>query len=203
MTTYKLTYFPVKALAEPIRFILSYMDKEFEDTRFERENWPSIKPTTPFGKVPVLEVDGKLLHQSTAITRYFGREAGIAGKDNWEALQIDIAVDTVHDLRQAIAAFSYETDENVKERKKNEALKDTVPFYLKKLDDLVKLNGGYLANSTLSWGDLYFVAISDYLSYMLQFDIFENHPNLKALKDNVLAIPKIKAWVDKRPASEL
>lgn len=49
----------------------------------------------------------------------------------------------------AIAAFSYETDENVKERKKNEALKDTVPFYLKKLDDLVKLNGGYLANSTV------------------------------------------------------
>uniref|UniRef100_A0A069DQM3 glutathione transferase n=1 Tax=Panstrongylus megistus TaxID=65343 RepID=A0A069DQM3_9HEMI len=203
MSTYKLTYFPVKALAEPIRFILSYMDKEFEDVRFERENWPTIKPTMPFGKVPVLEVDGTQLHQSTAITRYFGKEAGIAGKDNWEALQIDIAVDTIHDLRQAISSFWYESDENVKEKKRNEVLKDVVPFYLNKLDELVKSNGGYLANSALSWGDLYFIAISDYLSHMAGIDIFENHPNLKSLKDTVLGIPKIKAWVDKRPKSDL
>jgi glutathione S-transferase len=53
----------------------------------------------PFGKVPVLEVDGKQLHQSTAISRYLGRQAKLAGKDDWEALQIDIAVDTIHDLR--------------------------------------------------------------------------------------------------------
>lgn len=45
MPTYKLTYFPVTALAEPIRFLLSYMGEEFEDFRFNREDWPSIKPS--------------------------------------------------------------------------------------------------------------------------------------------------------------
>lgn len=45
MPSYKLTYFPVKALAEPIRFILSYGGVEFEDDRFDRNDWPKIKPS--------------------------------------------------------------------------------------------------------------------------------------------------------------
>lgn len=45
MPNYKLTYFPVKALAEPIRFLLSYGGVEFEDDRFNRDDWPKIKPS--------------------------------------------------------------------------------------------------------------------------------------------------------------
>lgn len=44
MPSYKLTYFPVKALAEPIRFLLSYAGIDFEDDRFNRDDWPKIKP---------------------------------------------------------------------------------------------------------------------------------------------------------------
>lgn len=54
----------------------------------------------PFGKVPVLEIDGKVLNQSTAITRYLSKKAGLAGSDDWESLLIDVAVDNIHDLRQ-------------------------------------------------------------------------------------------------------
>lgn len=54
----------------------------------------------PFRKVPVLEIDDKVLNQSTAITRYFSKKAGLAGSDDWESLLIDIAVDNIHDLRQ-------------------------------------------------------------------------------------------------------
>lgn len=54
----------------------------------------------PFGKVPVLEIDGKVLNQSTAITRYLSKKAGLAGSDEWESMLIDIAVDNIHDLRQ-------------------------------------------------------------------------------------------------------
>lgn len=46
MPSYKLTYFNVKALGEPIRFLLSYGGQEFEDVRFESEDWPKLKPST-------------------------------------------------------------------------------------------------------------------------------------------------------------
>lgn len=45
MTSYKVTYFDITALAEPIRFLLSYLNIDFEDFRFQREEWPALKPS--------------------------------------------------------------------------------------------------------------------------------------------------------------
>ncbi|XP_011309957.1 glutathione S-transferase [Fopius arisanus] len=202
MPTYKVIYFPVKALAEPIRFLLSYGGVEFEDERFDRADWPAIKPTMPFGQTPVLEVDGKKIHQSTAICRYLAKQFGLAGKNDWENLEIDAAIDTIHDLRLKIGAYSYETNEVAKEEKKGPLFKDVVPFYLERLDAQVKKNGGYFIGGRLTWADLVFAGLLDYLNFMAKFNLIEKYENLKALNEKVLAEPKIKAWVDKRPVTD-
>ncbi|CAD6232177.1 GSCOCT00001784001.3-RA-CDS, partial [Cotesia congregata] len=199
MPSYKLTYFPVKALAEPIRFILSYGGVEFEDDRFDRNDWPKIKPTMPFGQVPVLEIDGKKVNQSTAICRYLAKQHGLAGKDDWENLEIDVAVDNIHDLRAKIGAYHYESHPEAKEAKREPLMKEQLPFALDRLDEQVKKNGGYFVGGKLTWADMVFVALLDYLNFMTKFDITEKHENLKALKEKVLALPKIKTWVEKRP----
>lgn len=56
----------------------------------------------PFGKVPVMEIDGKVVNQSVAISRYLAKKAGLAGEDEWEALLIDVAVDNIYEMRQGI-----------------------------------------------------------------------------------------------------
>jgi hypothetical protein len=38
---------------------------------------------------------------------------------------------------------------------------------------------------------------------MAKEDLVEKYPKLKALKENVLALPAIKAWVEKRPETEI
>lgn len=200
---YKITYFPVKGLAEPLRYILSYMGEEFEDERFKREDWPTIKPSTPFGKVPVLTVDGKQLPQSVACTRYLARQAGLAGNNAWEDLQIDIIVDTISDLRQAIATYYYDPDETSKAAKKDPLVNETIPFYMKKFEEIAKQNDGYLANSKLSWGDLYFVSVGEYMSFIAGVDLFEPYPTLKALKEKIQSFPKIKEWIEKRPQTDM
>jgi len=55
---------------------------------------------TPFGKVPVLEIDGKQIHQSGAICRYLAKQFGLNGSNDWEALEIDAIVDTFTDFRR-------------------------------------------------------------------------------------------------------
>lgn len=51
----------------------------------------------------------------------------------------------VNDVAE-LAKYSYEKDEKRKEEVKGPLLKDTVPFYMKKLDTHVKDNNGFLAN---------------------------------------------------------
>lgn len=201
---YKLTYFPVKALGEPIRFLLSYGEIEFEDFRFESESWPELKPSTPFGKTPVLEIDGKQTHQSAAICRYLAKKLGLAGSNDWEALEIDAIVDTFTDFRQQIALYHYDKDEVAKEEKWEPLKNETVPYYLGKFDEVVKKNGGYFVGGKLSWADFYFVGLLDYLSHMMkEKNIVAKYSNLKALREKVESLPAIKAWIEKRPHSEL
>ncbi|RZC43019.1 glutathione S-transferase [Asbolus verrucosus] len=200
---YKLTYFPVEALAEPTRFLFSYGGIDFEDVRFERENWPQIKPNMPFGQVPILEHDGKVAHQSVAMARYAAKQVKLVGGNDWEDLEIDAIVDTINDLRQKIALYSYETDEAIKEARKEPLFKETIPYYLERLDGIVKANDGHLALGKLTWADLYFVALLKYLNFMCGTDIIADYSNLVALKNTVLEIPAIKAWVEKRPKSDL
>nr|QWV59559.1 glutathione S-transferase sigma 2 [Lasioderma serricorne] len=199
---YKLTYFPVKALGEPIRFLLRYGGIEFEDFRFDRENWPQIKPNMPFGQVPILEIDGKVAHQSVAICRYLAKQVKLVGKDDWEDLEIDAMVDTINDFRQKIANYHYETDEAIKETRKGPLFKEILPFYQERLDAIAKSNNGYLCSGRLTWADMYFVGLLDYLNAMAKVDLTEKFPNLQAVKNNVLAISQIKEWVAVRPESE-
>jgi len=55
----------------------------------------------------------------------------------------------------------------------------------------------------LTWADIYFVAIFDVLSIVAKEDLVEEYPNLKALKELVLALPAIKSWVEKRPETPM
>ncbi|XP_043486269.1 glutathione S-transferase-like isoform X1 [Polistes fuscatus] len=202
MPSYKLTYFAGKGLAEAIRFIFSYAGVEFEDITFDSNDWPTkIKPTTPFGLVPMLEVDGKKISQSVAISRYLAKQFKLTGKDDWEDLEIDATVDTIHDLRAKIGAYFYETNPEVKAAKL-EVAKEVVPFILERLDAQVKSNGGYFVGGALTWADLTFVALLYYLNHMMKSNIIEKYDNLTALQDKVLNLPGIKKWIEIRPESE-
>lgn len=48
MSSYKVTYFDYRATAEPIRFLLSYAGKTFEDVRLTDEEWQKVKESEDF-----------------------------------------------------------------------------------------------------------------------------------------------------------
>lgn len=57
--------------------------------------------------LPILEIDGKVVSQSNAISRFLAKQYGLTGKDEWEALQCDVLVDTLGDLKQGKLYIRY------------------------------------------------------------------------------------------------
>ena len=58
--TLELIYFDIPGRGEPIRKAFKFGCIKFTDTRFAFKDWPTVKPTTCLGSVPVLKVDGKM-----------------------------------------------------------------------------------------------------------------------------------------------
>ncbi|KAF5290613.1 hypothetical protein FQR65_LT01903 [Abscondita terminalis] len=199
---YKLVYFNARGRAEHIRLIFAYSGIEYEDYRVPKERWPEYKKKTPFGMLPILEIDGKVVSQSNAIGRYLAKQHGLAGKDEWEALQCDILVDTLGDLKQVLWKYRTEQDPIKKEERKVKLMKETIPFYLAKFEKVVADNNGFSVGSGITWCDFVFAVSLENFELIFGKASLDQYPALKGLKEKVYGIPSIAAWFAKRPVTE-
>ncbi|CAB3230558.1 unnamed protein product [Arctia plantaginis] len=195
------TYFDVKAVGEGPRLLLAYGGQKFKDIRVTFQEWPQVKPNTPFGFLPVLEIDGKQYATCLAICRYLGKKYGLAGDNDEEALEIDQNVDFLYDIRYRAANTYWEPDPIIKEKKHEENSK-LYPDQLKKLNEIIEKNNGHIALGKLTWGDLHFAGMLDYLKEILRMpDLEKKYPAFKKLADNVYSIPSLKAYAASAPAA--
>jgi len=67
----KLTYFDIEGAAEKCRLAFALAGIPFEDERVGFQTWTEVKPKTPYGQLPLLQIeDGEVKTQSDAILRY-------------------------------------------------------------------------------------------------------------------------------------
>ncbi|KAI9565907.1 hypothetical protein GHT06_009705 [Daphnia sinensis] len=204
MVHYKLIYFNLRGRAELARLILQHQEIAFEDFRFEREDWPKYKAGTPFGQVPVLEVDGKPLAQSNAIARYLARQHGLAGQNDWEQSQADMYVDCIYDLIGGTRPIIHETDKDKQKEMFQKFLQDVVNPHLQKVEQQLINNGsGFLVGKSITWADLAYYSFFSPMMERLGEAILDSTPHLKKLVAHVGSIPQIKKYVETRPKTAL
>lgn len=197
---YKLIYFDNTGKAEAIRMIFAYAKIPFDDERILRAEWDKFKSTTPLGQLPVLEIDGRRMTQSTPISRYLASFTNLAGKNNEENYEIDATAEILYDLlRGAYESSHLELNE---ERRKLMRIKfeSMAAAALPHFEKNAKKNGGYIAINRISWADFVFITAYENIRSLLSGkDIFANYPNLLKVKENVMGIPSIKDYIKKRP----
>ncbi|KAJ3281313.1 hypothetical protein HK104_000088 [Borealophlyctis nickersoniae] len=202
----KLTYFNIKARAEPIRLALTIAGIPFEDERIERDSWPALKPTTPFGQLPVLTiVDGgktTQLAQSDAILRYVGRLGKLYPDDPLEAARVDQLLGSQHDVGMQLSPTIREPSEpkKLEMRKALIAPDSTFTLILKSIDRIVAANGnpGYAVGKSSTIVDLVIYNFSMWLksgmldgiptTYMDQFT------HIAEIIKKVGGNEKVQAW---------
>jgi len=155
MPKLKLTYFDFHGgRGEPARLALAIGGIDFEDDRVPFADWPRRKAETPFGGMPVLEVDGQIVTQSNGINRYVGKLADLYPSDPWQAALCDEAMDAVEDITtQTVATFDLPEEQK---KVRRQALADgPITFYLTRLQQRLEAHGGtYFAGGRLSVADL-------------------------------------------------
>jgi len=206
MPTYKLIYFNLIGRGETIRMIFKMAGVEFEDFRIERDQFtPEMKAETPFGQLPVLEVDGVKLCQSNACARYLARKFNLVGKTDLEQAQVDMIADCFEDsIRPVIACFQ-EKDETKRAEMKKKYAEEQLPAYLALLEKLLTANHGgdkFFVGDELTWVDLQFLSFAVWITHSGVQNSIDSFPKLSALKKRVESIPKIAEWIEKRPKTE-
>jgi len=200
---YKLYYFDMMGLAEPARIMFAYKGVKYEDFRIDREKqWSEWHSKMPFGEVPVLEVDGKMLSQSIAIYRYLGRSFDMVGANDWEAAQCDMLVDGMNDMTIKLRPWRMEKDEEKKKQMWTALENEHVKPFLVLYEKFLKTNGtGHFVGKTMTWADII-------LFYMFNRwnrdhpNILQSHPELSKFVHMVDNEPKIKHWIETRPKSD-
>jgi len=197
-----LHYFDQPGRAEAIRLVLHIGGIPFEDVRFSSAEWPAIKPTTPFGNCPWIEVDGKRLAQSNAILLFVGRLTNLLPICPFEEAKVMELLEAVEDVVHMLAPSLQERD-SAKQLAMREALiKSPGSFtnYLKKLNDILLASGGqYFVGSQLTVADIkMFWLLSWFESGMLSGIpvpfIAENCPALHDFTTHIGKHPKITEW---------
>lgn len=203
MPSLKLTYFDLKGRAEPIRIILEVSGIGYEDERIpapwdDQEKWFKLKPSTPFGQLPILSVDGEVISQSIAIARYCAHEFGLAGKNTLENGKMDEIVEAVKDgTEKQIEAFLFEQDETRKTDLQEKFHEEVLPKILQNLEKrLVSRGKKYFVGGKLSWADIF---VFNFCSELPEKNVVDAYPNLADLVNRLGNVPSIRAWIEVRP----
>ena len=102
-------------------------------------DWQRRKPNTPFGALPVLEMDGQTLAQSNAINRCVGTLTDLS--DAWQAALRDEVMEAVEDINTKLVGTFFLPEEERKTQRKA-LVEGPLPFYLTRLQQRLEAHGG-------------------------------------------------------------
>ncbi|MBR7791166.1 glutathione S-transferase family protein [Undibacterium sp. FT147W] len=203
MPQLKLTYFDFHGgRGEPARLALALGGVAFEDHRFSYPEFADVRKATPFGQVPVLEVDGVQLTQCDAILRYAGKLAGLYPQDPLQALYCDEVSFVVEEAGIKMGpTFRMTGDEQKAARLA--LVNGSMPVYLRWLEQRLLAQGGeYFADGRLTIADLkVFVDIRNLnagrLDHVPTDLVAQVAPALNAHNQRVAALPAVQAYYAK------
>lgn len=155
MPKLKITYFDIQGgRAEVARLALTIAEVPFEDDRITFEQFGETRLLMPFGAVPIMEVDGEVLTQSSTISRYVGKLTNLYPEDPWQAALCDEVMDVIEDLDAQIFTQLPLTDEQKQEAREGLA-EGALKMTLRRLEGNLKTRGGeYMVEGRLTVADL-------------------------------------------------
>ena len=153
MENVKLIYFPDNGRVGLIRAMLAYKKIPFENIMYSFDEWPSKKGIYEFKQLPQLEVNGKKLTQTIAISLYLARQLDLYPKDIYLQYHVDSLLATRDDITLLYRKVKPKqcTEEEYKK------YKEMIILYLQRIEARYKElgSGKYYLGNELSVADFF------------------------------------------------
>jgi len=201
----RLTYFDMAASrGEECRLALFLAGVDFEDNRIQRSTWLELKPSTPFGSLPILELPEKpALAQSNAILFYVGQRYGLLPSDVWECARLISLMCAAEDLRHAVDKTRGITDPAELERRRAELVAGPIKTWGANMEKQVR--GPFAAGAEITVADIKLYIVMNWFKKgvldHVPTDVLAGFPKLEALFTAVKTHPKVVEWYARTPAA--
>lgn len=203
MTKPRLTYFdaPVSR-GEECRLALHLAGIDFEDVRIARSDWQAMKPTTPFGSLPILELPGQPpLGETNAILVLIGRRHDLHPTDDFEAARHEAVMGHVEDMRANVSPTLRLKDEAEKIRAREALAENYLPTWADFAEKQISDSGPFFAGEKLHVVDLKLHRAVHWIASgvidHLPATTFAGFPKLNRLYAAVNEHDGVKAWYAK------
>ncbi len=194
MATARLTYFRGRGRAETTRWMLAAAGVDFINIAVDTpEELAALRASgkLPFDQMPLLELDGRNLSQSSAMIRYLARRAGLYGADDAEAMWCDMIAGVVADFAETGLQAAFKPTEAVARDDLTARFAKFGPRFEARIADQ---GSGYSAAAQMTFADVVLAeALSSYLEWVP--DILDATPLLAALYQSVTTQPGIAAYL--------
>ena len=179
-----------------------------EDHRISFPEWGELKPSTPWGSLPVLTLaDGQHLGQQRAIVRLVGKAAGLYPADALAAARCDELCDTIDDVMDVMNAVGQGLEKEAKEAARAEATEPggAIAALFAKIEAFCAAHGtgcGHAVGGALTiadlqlFGQLGFIGSGFYDG--VAPSVFDRFPAIQAVRKAVATHPAVLAWYDGR-----
>ena len=181
----KLHYFKGRGRAETTRWMLAVNRIPFENIAIETpEALAALRASgkLPFDQMPLLELDGLKLSQSSAMIRYLARRGDLYGHDDTEALWCDMIAGAVADFAETAIQAAFQPSTEIATTSMRTRFAKFGPCFEARL---VSNGGDFCVGNRLSFADVVLAeALTSYMEWLP--NLLSETPHLKDLQSRVL-----------------
>ncbi|MEZ5739081.1 MAG: glutathione S-transferase family protein [Burkholderiaceae bacterium] len=191
----QLHYFAGRGRAETTRWMLAANGIAFTNVAIDTPGALAVLRASgrlPFDQLPLLEIDGLRISQTTALVRYLARRGDLYGDDATDALWCDMIAGVAADLVEpAITAAFMPTPAIALQ-----GLRQRVDKFCPRLEQRLAANGGkFIAARRLTFAD---IVLGEALSAHVELapDMLDDYPLLAGLQQAIVRLPGIAAYLN-------
>jgi len=197
-----LKYFDVRGRAEIVRLMLEETQTPYREQRVALEEWADLKPSLPFGQLPLYEEGDLRIVHSHAIYRHLARTHDLCGRTEGERTRCDIVEESFVDAWRDLGFLYWDPQFDQKRAQYED---ERLPVVMQQLERLLEQNAkgeGYWVGDALTLADF---VMWHYLDYVRPFSqrTIDRFEKLAAFKRRFEERPRIAAYLrsPRRPAT--